>query len=167
MKRIKKTGRKLEWKYISYTLRSFGKSSFLGIRERKLGSCGASCPTPRMTQSVRSRPTSMTCKRAQSLSQDVRYSVRLQRVGSTLIERVLRFRWYRRTMMGKKVALLHAPWVELRRLLSESQAPFTRRRCENDRYEIVPIRIEIFPDRPPVYTKTICSRKLLKTIRRR
>ena len=47
------------------------------------------------------------------------------------------------------------------------QAPFTRRRCENDRYEIVPIRKEIFPDRPPVYTKTIRIRKLLKTIRRR
>ena len=48
-----------------------------------------------------------------------------------------------------------------------SQAPFTRRRCENDRYEIVPIRKEIFPDRPPVYTKTIRIRKLLKKIRRR
>ena len=52
-----------------------------------------------------------------------------------------------------------------------SLAPFTRRRCENNRYEIAPIRNsppkEIFPDRPPVglrynYTKTI--RKLLKTI---
>ena len=48
-----------------------------------------------------------------------------------------------------------------------NKAPFTRRRCENDRYEIVPIRKEIFPDRPPVYTKTIRIRKLLKTIRRR
>ena len=47
------------------------------------------------------------------------------------------------------------------------EAPFTRRRCENDRYEIVPYRKEIFPDRPPVYTKTIRIRKLLKTIRRR
>ena len=58
----------------------------------------------------------------------VRYSVRLQHVGPTLIERVLRFRWSRRTMMGKKVALLHAPWVELRRLLSESQSSSTERR---------------------------------------
>ena len=35
----------------------------------------------------------------------VRYSVdlRLQRVGSTLIERVLRFRWFRRTLMGKRL----------------------------------------------------------------
>ena len=37
VKRIKKTGKKLEKKCISYTLRSFGKSPFLGIRERKLG----------------------------------------------------------------------------------------------------------------------------------
>ena len=28
-----------------------------------------------------------------------------------------------------------------------TEAPFTRRRCENDRYEIVSIRKEIFPDR--------------------
>ena len=52
-----------------------------------------------------------------------------------------------------------------------AKAPFTRRRCENDRYEIVPfrkeIRKQIFPDRPPVYTKTIRIRKPLKTIRRR
>ena len=36
----------------------------------------------------------------------VRYSVRLQRVGSTLIERVLRFRWSRRTIMYVKNRLL-------------------------------------------------------------
>ena len=51
--------------------------------------------------------------------------------------------------------------------LHTAKAPFTRRRCENDRYKIVPIRKEIFPDRRPVYTKTIRIRKLLKTIRTR
>ena len=79
------------------------------IRERKLGSCGTSWPTPRMTQPVPSRHTSMTCKRARSRSHDVfLYAiqwVRLQRVVSTLIERVLRFRCSRRTKMGKKGCL--------------------------------------------------------------
>ena len=58
---------------------------------------------------------------------------------------------------------LCVPWGRWRMI----EAPFTRRRCENDRYEIVPVRKEIFPDRPPVYTKTIRIRKLLKTIRGR
>ena len=43
-----------------------------------------------------------------------------------------------------------------------SEAPLTRRRCENDRYETVPIQKEILPDRPPVYTKTIRFRKLFR-----
>ena len=96
------------------------------------------------------------------------------------------------TVIGEVVAsdLQSMPQVDLQRLASrpidrdadasanferpvrshfslDSKAPFTRRRCENDRYEIAPIRKEIFPDRPPVYTKTIHIHKLLKTIRRR
>ena len=86
-----------------------------------------------------------------------------------------KFAWHRCTPMGScKDQVLgnrHRPGVYASsRAATFSvglRAPFTRRRCENDRYEIVPIRKEIFPDRPPVYTKTIRIRKLLKTIRRR
>ena len=81
--------------------------SFSAFEKEKLEVAppGASWPTPRMTQPVRSRPTSMTCASGRShghMTSSIRYSVRLQRVSSTLIERVLRFRWSRRTMMGKK-----------------------------------------------------------------
>ena len=60
--------------------------------------CWASWPTPRITQPVRSRPTSMTwhaSEMARSRSHDVfLYATQYgYSVGSTLIERVLRFPW--------------------------------------------------------------------------
>ena len=68
----------------------------------------------------------MTCKRNGAVTVAwrllVRYSVRYS-VGSTLIERVLRFRWEK--------GCFAAPWVELllvRRLLSESQSSSSERR---------------------------------------
>ena len=89
--------------------------------------CWASWPTPRITQPVRSRPTSMTCKRNGAVKVAwrllVRYSVRLQR-------RLNSDRKSFEIFLGLDVekGWFAAPWVELRRLLSESQSSSSERR---------------------------------------
>ena len=89
--------------------------------------CWASWPTPRITQPVRSRPTSMTCKRNGAVKVAwrllVRFSVRLQR-------RLNSDRKSFEIFLGldaEKVCFA-SPWVELRRLLSESQSSSSERR---------------------------------------
>ena len=78
---LRKMWRETEIK-ITVALRGFGKSSFLGIWERKVGSCGASWPTPRITQPVRSRPTSMTCKRDHVFFYATQYGLIQRRLNS-------------------------------------------------------------------------------------
>ena len=56
----KKTRERIRSKIHWLNLTGFWKSPYLGVQERELESCGASSPTPRITQPVRSKSTSST-----------------------------------------------------------------------------------------------------------
>ena len=112
--------------------------SLLSIRERKLGSCGASWPTPRITQPVRSRPTSTgqwhASKMARSRSHDVfLYATQYgYSVASTSNSDQKTFKIFR-DLDGPwwEKGCFAAPWVELRCLFSESQSSSSEMRCRH------------------------------------